>query len=68
MRSLGVASESESLHDLPLPEQLEAFRGFTENTLGGQEATDAGDTLEMQLNHRYGSLRLCLRGLSSPGR
>ena len=54
MRSLGVASESESLHDLPLPEQLEAFRGFTENTLGGQEATDAGDTLEMQLNHRYG--------------
>lgn len=54
MRTLGVASESESLHDLPLSEQLEAFRGFTESTLGGQESVDIGDTLAMQLNHRYG--------------
>ena len=54
MRSLGCASESESVHDLPLSEQLEAFRSFTESTLGGQESVDIGDTLEMQLNHRYG--------------
>lgn len=54
MRAMGIASETESLEDLSLPEQLESFRGFTESTLGGQEAVGIGDTLEMQLNHRYG--------------
>lgn len=54
MRTMGIASETESLDDLSLPEQLESFRGFTESTLGGQEAVGIGDTLEMQLNHRYG--------------
>lgn len=54
MRTMGIASEAESLDDLPLADQLMAFRGFTETTLGGQEAVDIGDTLEMQLNHRYG--------------
>jgi len=54
MRTLGCASESESLHNLPLSEQLTAFRDFTETTLGGQEPSAAGDSLEMQINHRYG--------------
>ena len=54
MRTLGYASESDSLHDLPLSEQLTAFRDFTESTLGGNEPTSAGDTVAMQLNHRYG--------------
>lgn len=54
MRSLGCVSESESVHDLPLSEQLTAFRDFTESTLGGNEPTATGDTLEMQINHRYG--------------
>lgn len=54
MRSLGCASESESIHDLPLSEQLTAFRDFTESTLGGNEPTATGNTLAMQINHRYG--------------
>lgn len=54
MRSLGCASESESIHDLPLSEQLAAFRGFTESVLGGNEPSAAGDSLEMTINHRYG--------------
>jgi len=54
MRTMGMTSETESLDDLSLLEQLDAFRGFTESTLGGQEANGAGDSLEMQLNHRYG--------------
>jgi DNA-binding transcriptional MerR regulator len=54
MRSMGCASESESVHNLPLSEQLEAFRSFTESTLGGQESVETGDTLGMQLNRRYG--------------
>lgn len=54
MRTLGFASESESLHDLPVSEQLTAFRDFTETTLGGNEPSAAGDSLEMQINHRYG--------------
>ena len=54
MRSFGYASDSESIHDQPLADQLMAFRGFTETTLGGNEPTAAGDTLEMQINHRYG--------------
>lgn len=54
MRTMGIASETETLDDISLPEQLESFRGFTESTLGGQEAVGIGDTLEMQLNHRYG--------------
>lgn len=54
MRTMGNASETESLDDLPLADRLMAFRGFTETTLGGQEPSSAGDTLEMQLNHRYG--------------
>lgn len=54
MRTMGIASETESLDDLSLPEQLESFRGFIESTLGGGETTALGDSLEMQLNHRYG--------------
>lgn len=54
MRSLGMASESESIHDLPLSEQLVSFRCFTESALGGTEPSAAGDTLEMTINHRYG--------------
>ncbi len=54
MRTMGYASETESLDDLSFPEQLESFRGFTESILGGQEAISIGDSLEMQLNHRYG--------------
>jgi len=54
MRTLGCASESESIHDLPLSEQLVAFRDFTESTLGGNKPSAAGDSLEMTLNHRYG--------------
>lgn len=54
MRTLGIASETESLEDLSLREQLESFRGFTESTLGGQQPSAAGDSLEMILNHRYG--------------
>jgi len=54
MRTLGNASESESVHDLPLSDQLTAFRNFTETTLGGNEPSAAGDSLEMQINHRYG--------------
>ncbi|MBQ8549034.1 MAG: MerR family transcriptional regulator [Lachnospiraceae bacterium] len=54
IRTLGNASESESVHDLPLSDQLTAFRDFTETTLGGNEPSAAGDSLEMQINHRYG--------------
>lgn len=54
MRTLGMASESESVHDLPLSEQLISFRCFTESTLGGNEPSAAGDSLEMVINHRYG--------------
>ncbi len=54
MRTLGCASESESVHDLPLSEQLVAFRDFTESALGGNEPSAAGETVGMQLNHRYG--------------
>ena len=54
LRMQGILSESQSIHDQPLTDQLMAFRGFTETTLGGNEPSAAGDTLEMQINHRYG--------------
>ena len=54
MRMFGEYSETENIEDKPLSEQLGAFRGYSEITLGGLEPTPLGDTLEMPLNHRYG--------------
>ncbi len=54
MRVFGEFSETESIEDKPLSEQLVAFRGYSEMTLGGTEPTLIGDSMEMQINQRYG--------------
>ena len=55
LRLSGEYTETETIEEKPLTEQLDAFRGFTETTLGGQEETVAGDYMEMMLNRRYGA-------------
>ena len=54
MRAFGEFAETESIEDKPLGEQLEAFRGYSEATLGGLNPTPVGDSMEMQINQRYG--------------
>ncbi len=54
MRAFGEFSETESIEDKPIFEQLQAFRGYSEVTLGGQEPCPLGDTMETQINQRYG--------------
>lgn len=54
MRLFEEFAETESIEDKPLSEQLGVFRGYCDISLGGLEPTLIGDSLEMQLNHRYG--------------
>ncbi len=54
MRVFGEFTEMESIEDMPLCKQLEAFRGYSETTLGGLNPTLLGDSMEMTLNRRYG--------------
>lgn len=54
LRLSGEYTETETIEEKPLAEQLDAFRGFTRTTLGGQEETAAGKSMEMMINRRYG--------------
>lgn len=54
MRAFGEFAETESIEDKQLSEQLGAFRGYCELSLGGLNPTPVGDSMEMQINLRYG--------------
>lgn len=53
MQLTGTYSEGEKIEDKPVYEQLEAFKGFSEEMLVGLQPS-MEESIEMILNHRYG--------------